>query len=519
MTIIRFFFCSALLLFFGVQFASAQFNSEVFADGELLVKYKYGSASPSAFSMNAQTGAAVLEEFPDLGWQRVKLPAGRSLKQALSLYKSSPDVESVQPNFYYHLLNSPSDARFSELYGMQKISAPAAWDLSTGSQATVVANIDTGIAYNHEDLAANMWRNEGETPDNGVDDDGNGFIDDYHGFDFFYNDSDPTDDAGGHGTHTGGTIGAVGNNALGVVGVNWNVRLMAIKIYSPSGSDTTSAMLINAYNYVRMMKNRGVNIRITNNSYGGCGEACGYDQATRDAIDALGDAGVLQVFAAGNNGRDIEATPFYPASYTSPSIITVAASDRDDNRVGFSNYGASSTDLAAPGLGILSTISSGGYDTSSGTSMATPHVTGAAALLASHNPNLSAASLKATLMNSVDALPQWNGVVKSGGRLNVAKALQNPTVCTYGLSGTSQSTSSAGGTFSFDVTAPPNCDFSTISSAGWITVTGGGSGSGKIIFTVATNKGTARTGTLFIAGQTFTVNQSKARIRTRITTF
>ena len=503
-----------------MQFASAQFNSEVFADGELLVKYKYGSASPSAFSMNAQTGAAVLEEFPDLGWQRVKLPAGRSLKQALSLYKSSPDVESVQPNFYYHLLNSPSDARFSELYGMQKISAPAAWDLSTGSQATVVANIDTGIAYNHEDLAANMWRNEGETPGNGVDDDGNGFTDDYHGFDFFSNDSDPFD-ATSHGTHTSGTIGAVGNNALGVVGVNWNVRLMAIKIYSPSGSDTTSAMLINAYNYVRMMKNRGVNIRITNNSYGGCGEACGYDQATRDAIDALGDAGVLQVFAAGNNGRDIEATPFYPASYTSPSIITVAASDRSDNRVGFSNYGASSTDLAAPGLGILSTYnsSSNSYATISGTSMAAPHVTGAAALLASYNPNLSAASLKATLMNSVDALPQWNGVVKSGGRLNVAKALQNPTVCIYELSGTSQTATSAGGTFSFDVTAPPNCDFSTNSSAGWITVTGGGSGSGKIIFTVATNKGTARTGTLFIAGQTFTVNQSKARIRTRITTF
>ncbi len=522
MTVVRFFLCSALLLLFSAQFIFAQYNSEVYADGELLVKYKNGTASPSAFSMNAQMGATVLEEFPDLGWQRVKLPANLSVKQAVSSYKSSAEVEVAQPNFYYHLLNTSNDARFSELYAMQKISAPAAWDLSTGSATTVVANIDTGILYNHEDLAANMWRNTSEVPGNGVDDDGNGFTDDYYGYDFFYNDSDPTDDAGGHGTHTSGTIGAVGNNSLGVVGVNWNVQLMAIKIYSPNGSDSTSAMLINAYNYVRMMKNRGVNIRVTNNSYGGCGEACGYDQATKDAIDALGNAGVLQVFAAGNSGQNVETTPFYPASYTSPSILTVAASDQSDNRVGFSNFGATSTDLAAPGLGILSTVISGGYGFSSGTSMATPHVTGAAALLASYNPNLSAASLKATLMNSVDALPQWNGLVKSGGRLNAAKALRNPTICNYTLSGNSQSISSGGGTFSFDVTAPLNCDFSTASNTDWITVAGSGlgSGNGTITFTVPSNSsGTSRVGTITVAGQTFTVNQATGKSRKRVRFF
>lgn len=510
MTAVKFVFCFALLLF-GAHSAFAQYDSKAYADGEMLVKYKNDANSASARLMNAQTGATVLEEFSDLGWQRIKLPAGIEVNQALSLYKSNSEVETAQPNFYYHLLNTSNDARFAELYGMQKISVPAAWDLTTGSRETIVANIDTGVAYFHEDLAPNMWRNPGEIPDNGIDDDGNGFVDDYYGYDFFYNDSDPRDE-NGHGTHTSGTIGAAGNNSLGVVGVNWDVQIMAIKIYSPNGSDTTSAMLINAYNYVRMMKNRGVNIRVTNNSYGGCGEACGYDQATKDAIDALGSAGVLQVFAAGNYGRDVDAAPFYPASYTSPSILSVAASDQDDNRAGFSDFGANSIDIAAPGVGILSTTnySYNSYASLSGTSMATPHVTGAAALLASYYPGLSAASLKATLMNSVDALPQWSGVVKSSGRLNVAKALQNPTVCTSALSDTVRYILPVGGTFSFNVTAPPNCDYSAISNGSWITLSGTSSGNSTISYSVAANPGAARTQTISVAGRTFTVNQAAA---------
>ena len=512
MTVVKFFLCCTLLFLFNAQSASAQYNSEVYVDGELLVKYKSGVDSAAAFSMNAKTGAAVLEEFPDLGWQRVKLPSGLSINQALSSYKSSAEVEVAQPNYYYRLLNTTNDTRFSELYAMQKISALSAWDLSTGSQATVVANIDTGIAYNHEDLAANMWRNSGEIPGNNVDDDGNGYVDDYHGYDFFYNDSDPTDDAGGHGTHTSGTIGAVGNNSLGVVGVNWNVQLMAIKIYSPDGGDSTSAMLINAYNYVRMMKNRGVNIRITNNSYGGCGEACGYDQATKDAIDALGNAGVLQVFAAGNSGQDVEATAFYPASYTSPSILAVAASDQNDNRGGFSNYGASSIDIAAPGAGILSTYTpaSNSYATLTGTSMATPHVTGAAALLSSYYPNLSPASLKATLMNSVDVLPQWNGVVKSGGRLNVAKALQNPTVCTYAFDNAPIDVPAEGGVFALVVNAPPNCDYSITGSAG-VQILNGNVSSGTRIINIKvlpTLSPLWHTESISIAGQVLNITQA-----------
>jgi subtilisin family serine protease len=513
MKTVKFVFCFVLALIAFSQIVSAQNGGKLYVEDELLVKFKDGTASVAARSVNAEIGASILEEFPDLGWQRVKLPADLSVNRAITDYKKFADIEAAQPNFYYHLTLAPNDTRYAELYGMAKISAPAAWDLTTGSQTTVVAIIDTGINYNHQDLVANMWTNAGETNNNGVDDDGNGFVDDYYGYDFFYNDSDPFDQ-NGHGTHTAGTVGAVGNNSTGVVGVNWNVKLMAIKIYSPNGSDTTSAMLINAYNYVRLMKNRGVNIRVTNNSYGGCGEACGYDQATKNALDAMGNAGILNVFAAGNSGQNIETTPFYPASYTSPSILAVASSTSTDARSGFSNFGAASVDVAAPGTGILSTYNSSNtsYATLSGTSMASPHGAGAAALLSSYNPNLSVASLKATLMNTVDALAQWNGVVKTGGRLNVDRALRNQTVCNFALSQTSVFIpGTGGGNFTVNVSAPTNCDYAATSNANWITVTNGnpGSGNGTISFTVQNNPiaDVQRVSTITIGNQTYTVTQ------------
>lgn len=517
----RFVFCFVLALIAFGQIVSAQKDGgsrKLYVEDELLVKFKSGTASAASRSVNAEIGANVLEEFPDLGWQRVKLPADLSVSRAITDYEKFANIEEAQPNFYYHLTVAPNDARYAELYGMAKISAPAAWDLTTGSQATVVAIIDTGINYNHQDLAANMWTNAGETAGNGVDDDGNGFVDDYYGYDFFYNDSDPLDQ-NGHGTHTGGTVGAVGNNSLGVVGVNWNVKLMAIKIYSPGGHDTTSAMLINAYNYVRLMKNRGVNIRVTNNSYGGCGEACGYDQATKNALDAMGDAGILNVFAAGNSGLNVETTPFYPASYTSPSILSIASSTSTDTRSSFSNFGATSVDIAAPGSGILSTYNSSNtsYANLSGTSMASPHGAGAAALLASYNPNLSVASLKATLMNTVDALAQWNGVVKTGGRLNVDRALRNQTVCNFSLSQSSVFIpGTSGGNYTVNVSAPTNCDYSATSDVNWITVTNGnpGSGNGTVSFTVQNNPiaNQQRIGTITIGNQTYIVTQGTSLI-------
>jgi subtilisin family serine protease len=460
-------------------------------------------------------GAEVLEVLGDLGWLRVKLPSGMNVNKAATQYKALQGVENAQPNFYYHLLATPNDPLFinSGMYGLLKISAPAAWDLSTGSATVVVADIDTGMKYDHLDLAANAWVNTGEIANNGIDDDVNGYIDDYNGYDFRYNSPDPMDQ-NGHGTHTAGTIGAVGNNLLGTVGVNWTVKIMPIKIYSASGTDTTSAMLVNAYNYIRMMKKRGVNIRVTNNSYGGCAEACGYDQATKDGIDAMGNAGIVNVFAAGNSNSNDDTTPFYPASYTSPSIIAVAASDSNDSKGSFSSYGATTVDLAAPGVGILSTYNSSNSATAtlSGTSMATPQVTGAIALLSAYNPNLSAASLKATILNTVDPLSNWIGVVKTGGRLNVDRALRNQTVCTYNAPTTSLRVPTRGGIFTVNVTAPANCDYSVESPVRWIKIMAGDtmSGNGTFTFRVTVNPTITRTANINIGGQTYTIIQSRS---------
>jgi subtilisin family serine protease len=423
---------------------------------------------------------------------------------------------------------APNDFWFGNggMYGMQKISAPTAWDTTTGDPNIVVAVIDTGIRYTHEDLAPNMWQNPGEIAANGVDDDGNGYVDDYYGYDFNNNNGNPIDEYG-HGTHCAGTIGAAGNNTMGVVGVNWNVRIMSLKIHNAQGV-ATSADVIEAFGYARMMKNRGVNIRVTNNSYGGCSESCGYDQATKDAIDAAGQAGILNVFAAGNNNSNNETTPFYPASYNSPSILAVSASDANDNRAGFSNYGAMGVDLAAPGHQIVSTFknSDSNYAFANGTSMAAPHVAGAAALLLAANPNLSVASLKATLMNTVNVLPQLNGVVKTGGRLNLAQAIAQQTVCTFSASPNGGlNFPLAGGNGSISVATQQSCGYTGFPSANWITANPD-EGNGSVFFTVSPNTtGSARQATLNIAGQTFTITQSaltptaaKAEIKGRVLT-
>ena len=506
----RFGFVIAVLAVFVCTMAvPAQDRNENYVAGEILVKVDPAAAAGSSEKI-AERGGRVVEDFPAVGWQRVMVPKGMSVNDAVERFKKVDGVINAQPNFYYHLLATPNDPDFglAGMYGLTKINAPAAWDLSTGSPNVVVANIDTGANYNHPDLAANMWTNPGEMNGNMIDDDNNGFVDDYYGWDFRFNDSDPLDQHG-HGTHTSGTIGAVGNNGVGVVGVNWNVRLMTIKIYSATGNDTTSAMLIAAYQYVLMMKNRGVNIRVTNNSYGGCPETCGYDQATKDAIDALGGAGILNVFAAGNSGTNNDVTPFYPASYISPSLLAVGGSNSTDLRI--YNYGLVSVDLAAPGVGIRSTFANGSYGNMSGTSMATPHVSGAAALLSAYNPALSAASLKATLMNTVDVLPAFMGFNRTGGRLNVGNALPNQTVCSYNLSTSSVTAITKGGYYTVNVTAPANCDFSIKSNVNWIKVSGSdvGSGSQSVTFRVGYNTAITRAGTLTVAGQTVTVTQSR----------
>lgn len=400
-----------------------------YAAGEMLVKFEAGSSEPR--EKLARVGLETIGSFSTVRWQHVRLPAGITVEEGLARYRSLPGVERVQPNFIYRAQATANDPRFNELYGLDKIQAPLAWDTTTGSPSVVVAVIDLGIDYNHEDLSVNMWRNPGETglnPSgqdkaiNGIDDDGNGYIDDVFGIDTINQDSNPLDD-GGHGTHVSGTLGGVGNNGTGVVGVNWNVRIMAIKSHGADGNGT-SASVVEAFQYVAMMRRRGINVSVTNNSWGGPPEAADFDQALKDAIDDAGSTGILNMCAAGNSARDNDALPFYPASYDSPSIIAVAASDQNDNRAGFSSWGTTSVDLAAPGASILSTFP-GSYGFLSGTSMATPHVSGAAALLWAHAPHLTSAQVKATLLNSVDLVPQWSGLTVTGGRLNLARAVQN----------------------------------------------------------------------------------------------
>ncbi|MBI3652476.1 MAG: S8 family serine peptidase [Acidobacteria bacterium] len=496
---------------FAPAFAQSGATARNFIEGQLLVKFQDGPYAPQTQAAHTQTGARVLTNFDSIGWQLVQLPADLSVEEGVAQYRKLRDCVLAQPNFTYHIFDTfPNDPQYGSMYGMTKIHMPTAWDTTTGNAAVVVADIDTGVDYNHQDLAANMWHNPGEIPNNGIDDDGNGFVDDYYGYDFINHDANPLDD-NNHGTHTTGTIGAVGNNSLGVVGVNWNVKLMALKTHASDGN-STAATVIAAFNYVTMMKNRGINIRVTSNSWGGAPEAGSYDQALKDAIDAAGNAGVLNVFAAGNDNRDIDVNPSYPASYNSPSIIAVASSTSTDTRSGFSNWGATSVDVAAPGSSIISTFPNNTYATISGTSMATPHVAGAAALLVGLNPNLSPASLKASLINTVDPLAAFAGLLVSGGRINVANALANQTVCSFALNQTSQAFAAAGGNGAVNVTTTSACSWGVFSNASWISVTSaaGASGNGTASFTVAANPAGARSGTLNIGGQTFTVNQAGA---------
>jgi subtilisin family serine protease len=353
----------------------------------------------------------------------VRLAAGRSVDATVAALRVVPNVELVQPNYIRTVVAPPppNDEYWLNnlLWGLAKIQAPATWtNFGAGNGSVVVAVLDTGVNYNHPDLAANMWRNPGEVPGNGVDDDGNGHVDDIFGIDTANHDSNPIDDHY-HGTHVAGTIAAVGNNGIGVVGVNWNAKILACKFLNAAGQGS-DADAIACFNYIVALKNQGVNIRVSNNSWGGFRDGQNIPQNLMAAINNASNAGILNVFAAGNANVNTDVMPFDPASLPLSSIVSVAASTPTDSKASFSNYGATNVDLAAPGEGIYSTIPSGfSYGSASGTSMATPHVAGAAALLFSLNGSLTVPGVKDVLMNNVDPVPQWTGLSVSGGRLNL----------------------------------------------------------------------------------------------------
>jgi subtilisin family serine protease len=401
---------------------------EDFVAGEVIVKLKPGITSAEARSLRSDLGASVIETTETLGIQRWSME-DMSVQDAITTYSNNPEfadiIEYIEPNFIATTTQTtPNDPRYDELYGLNNtgqtggtpdadIDASEAWDTQTGND-TVIGVIDTGVDYNHPELNDNMWTNPGETPDNGVDDDGNGFVDDYYGYDFVNEDGDPLDDYF-HGTHVAGTIAAEGNNGDGVTGVNWDAQIMAIKFLDSNGSGTYFDA-IEAVEYATMM-----GVPVTNNSWGGYG----FSQGLYDAIAAAGEQGQLFVASAGNESNDNDNPDFqaYPASFDLNNIIAVAATNSNDQLSYFSNYGANTVDLGAPGEDILSLFPGGDYGFLSGTSMAAPHVTGVVSLILAENPGLSAEEIKDLILTTVDPLTSLEGITVSGGRLNAFEAL------------------------------------------------------------------------------------------------
>lgn len=320
----------------------------------------------------------------------------------------------------------PNDPEFNKQWALRAIGAANAWATTTGSSNIVVAMFVSGINYDHEDLAANVWRNPGEIAGNGIDDDHNGYVDDIHGIDVVDHDSDPAEEEGTLlGTTAAGVIGAVGNNGKGVVGLNWSIQLMAVRII---GTDnlSTDARVLEALNYVLLMKQRGINIRVLTFGVTGSSPVPSH----REVLGALGELGVL-VTATAVPERDHDRTPGYPADYLLNNLICVAGVDEAGKLAVFSGWGRTSIHLAAPSVSIRTTGEAGpGLDYVDGsvsgrTWLASAHVSGAAALLASAWPGATAAQIKAALLSSVDLLPALTNKVVSNGRLNVGRAMEH----------------------------------------------------------------------------------------------
>lgn len=403
--------------------------------GEMIVAFKPQATAAAKAKALASVGAqgigliraaSAREGQGDV--QLMRLPSAVALSRAIDVLSADAAIDYAEPNWLYYHEATSNDPSFTSgsLWGMSTgfgSGAVTAWAAGhTGSNTVFIGVIDEGLMDGHEDLAANVWTNPNDAKD-GVDNDGNGYVDDVHGWDFANNDSSTFDGASDdHGTHVSGTIAGVGGNGKGVAGVVWSAQLISAKFLGRNGGTTANA--IKAVDYLTDLKTRkGLNLVATNNSWGGGG----FSQALKDAIDRAGNANILFIAAAGNESNNNDASAGYPGSYSSANIISVAAIDKAGALASFSNYGATTVDIGAPGVAVVSTVpvsSKGkvvsGYASYSGTSMATPHVTGAAALYASSHPGATAAQIKTAILGDAVPTASLTGKTATGGRLNVS---------------------------------------------------------------------------------------------------
>ena len=409
---------------------------------EILVRFRPNVTRDAIESLTSRLNDEVEDRIEAVdGLDVIEDEDNRSADEVVAQYRALSEVEYAEANSEIKLDHEgagkhvhANDELFYKQWGLfnhgqdggksgADISAMQAWAVTKGSDQVVVAVLDSGVDYTHPDLASNIWtrpeiikeyEDEDLTPD--------GPIEDVHGFNVVEDNGDPMDD-NGHGTHCAGIIGAEGGNETGIAGVNWTVKIMPLKFMDSDGAGTTKDA-IEAINYVINRKRAGVNVRVISASWGSTIKS----RALEDVIRKAGDEGILLVAAAGNDHSDNDAKPHYPASYDLNNVISVAAVDRNDELTSFSNWGATSVDVAAPGQQIFSTWLNHGFEEKQGTSMATPFVAGVAALVLSTNPTISIDDLRMRLLNSVDAVPSLKGKVATGGRINAAKAVSAPII-------------------------------------------------------------------------------------------
>ncbi|HYG09699.1 MAG TPA: S8 family serine peptidase [Pyrinomonadaceae bacterium] len=429
-------------------------------DAEVIVRFRPGTSRAQIERITNGLNDRLLDRFEFINNQAVIADEdGLAPETVAAEYRGLPEVEYAEPNFVIELDPTgnapdfgearhghddddddppvvrhpgdggmqPNDPLFNEQWSLLNtgqragtsgadVCATRAWTKTKGSRKIVVAVIDTGVDYTHQDLRSNIWTRPASLA--AYSDEDLGDFDDRHGFDAADNDGDPMDD-NGHGTHCAGIIGAEGDNSDGIAGVNWEVEIMPLKFLGRNGSGTTKDA-IECINYVVARKKAGVNVRIISASWGSTARS----RALGDAIKRAGDEGILFIAAAGNSSTNNDARPHYPSNYDLPNVLSVAALTRTDALARFSNYGAKTVHIAAPGAEIMSTWPGNQYEEHSGTSMATPVVSGVAALILSVNPDLSMTDLRKRLLDTVDKLPALDGKVSSGGRVNAASAVR-----------------------------------------------------------------------------------------------